>query len=292
MNEDNAADDAFNAGFNDDAPELTPTPEKQGTAPQQAAEQSKQADQSAPDNAGKQNTAPVEYAQITKQDYESLLAKAAKVDELASTHAQAVNSLNGKYGSMKQMIDRLQASTEPGQKVMATIEDFKELVDEGYPDLAEMQMAGINRVLGKLNVRGTGDQPSAAPAFDEAKAKEIFGTEFKAGSEALREQIRYEMAKDALTDEHDDWEKVINTPEFTKWRTDNAIDTKKDRKGIVFSESQDPRFVSKVISEFKAAQKQTAARQSRLSDAVAPKGAGGHGTGQTEADEFTAGFNS
>lgn len=292
MNVDNAADDAFNAGFNDDALELTTTPEKQGAASQQSAEQGMQADQSAQDAGGQQKPAPVEYAQITKQDYESLLAKAAKVDELESTHTQAVNSLNGKYGSMKQMIDRLQASTEPGQKVMATIEDFKELVDEGYPDLAEMQMAGFNRVLAKLNVRGTGDQPSAAPAFDEAKAKEIFGAEFKAGSEALREQIRYEMAKDALTDEHDDWEKVINTPEFTKWRTDNAIDTKKDRKGIVFAESQDPRFVSKVISEFKAAQKQTAARQSRLADAVAPKGAGGHGTGQSEVDEFTAGFNS
>jgi hypothetical protein len=292
MNVDNAADDAFNAGFNDDATELTTTPEKQDAAPEQVPEQSTQADQSAQEPAGKLKPAPPEYAQITKQEYESLKAQAASLDELKTSHSQAVNSLNGKYGSMKQMIDRLQASTEPGQKVLATIEDFKELVDEGYPDLAEMQMAGVNRVLSRLNVRGTGDQPSAAPAFDEAKAKEIFGAEFKAGSEALREQIRYEMAKDALTDEHDDWEKVINAPEFTKWRTDNSIDSKKDRKGIVFAESQDPRFISKVISDFKAAQKQTAARQSRLSDAVTPKGAGGHGTGQSEVDEFTAGFNS
>jgi hypothetical protein len=291
MNVDDAADDAFNAGFSDDQPELTATPEKQGAEPQQTQDESAQVDQSQQEPAGKLKPAPVEYAQITKQDYESLLAKAAKVDELASTHAQAVNSLNGKYGSMKQVIDRLQASAEPGQKIQATIEDFKELVDEGYPDLAEMQMAGINRVLSKLNLRGTGDKPTA-PAFDEAKAKEIFGAEFKTGSEELREQLRYELAKDALTDEHEDWETVIKTPEFAKWNKDNSIDAKKDRKGIPFADSQDPRFVAKVISDFKAAQKQTATRQSRLADAVTPKGAGGHGTGQTETDAFTDAFNS
>ena len=293
MNEDNAADDAFNAGFNDAPTELTATPEKQAGATANAQEEGKQADQTLPQDASAASTpAPVEYAQLTKQDYESLLAKAAKVDELDAKHAQAVNSLNGKYGSMKQMIDRLQASAEPGQKVQATIEDFKELVDEGYPDLAEMQMAGLNRILSKLNLRGASDQPAAAPAFDEAKAKEIFGAEFKTGSEALREQLRYELAKDALTDEHEDWETVIKTPEFAKWNKDNAIDAKKDRKGVPFADSQDPRFVAKVISDFKATQKQTATRQSRLADAVAPKGAGGHGTGQNEVDPFEAGFNS
>lgn len=292
MNVDDAADDAFNAGFSDEPTQLTATPENRADNAPQAQGEGTQADQAKPQLApGQLAPAPVEYAQITKQDYESLLAKASKVDELDAKHAQAVNSLNGKYGSMKQMIDRLQASTDSGQKVLATIEDFKELVDEGYPDLAEMQMAGINRVLSKLNVRGTGEQP-AAPAFDEAKAKEIFGAEFKTGSEALREQLRYELAKDALTDEHEDWETVIKTPEFAKWNKDNNIDAKKDRKGVAFADSQDPRFVAKVITDFKAAQKQVATRQSRLADAVAPKGAGGHGTGQTEDDPFTAGFNS
>lgn len=293
MNEDNAADDAFNAGFNEAPTELTATPEKQAGASSNAQEEGKQADQiPLVEASGRLTPAAVEYAQLTKQDYESLLAKAAKVDELDAKHAQAVNSLNGKYGSMKQMIDRLQASAEPGQKVQATIEDFKELVDEGYPDLAEMQMAGLNRILSKLNLRGPSDQSAAAPAFDEAKAKEIFGAEFKTGSEALREQLRYELAKDALTDEHEDWETVIKTPEFAKWNKDNGIDAKKDRKGVPFADSQDPRFVAKVISDFKATQKQTATRQSRLADAVAPKGAGGHGTGQKEDDPFTAGFNS
>ena len=295
MSGNDAVDDAFEAGFNEDANQLTATPEKPVVeAPKTNEEGNQAANQDAEplDPPGKLKPAPVEYAQITKQEYEDLRAKASRIDEIQAAHSKTVDSFNGKFGSMKQMIDRLQSSTQSGQPVAATIEDFKELVDEGYPDLAEMQMAGINRVLAKLNVRGTSGNDQPAQSFDEAKARELFGAQFETGANELREKLRYELAHEALTNEHEDWEQVIRSKEFGKWRDDNAINDKKDRKGITFAESTDPRFVAKIIADFKASQKQTAARQNRLADAVTPKGAGGHGTGQKDDDEFLSAFNS
>lgn len=280
--DDNAVDDDFSAGFNDEIQGLTETPDSaNGNQDNQAAEEAAKPTDKVDEP---------EYARITAQELNELKAKAAAIDEIRAEYGKKFDSAFGTIGNLKQLIERVQSSTQSGQQINVTEEDFEELVKEGYPDLAQMNAAALNRILAKAKLTG-----SAEPGINPEKVGEIFQERFGSESAKLRqslsEQIRAELAQEAIEEMHPDFTSVVNSQEFKDWTAANKVNEQKDRKGVLFAESMDARFVGKVISDFKASQKQTATRQSRIAAAVQPRGVGGHAGGSTENDEFLNGFN-
>jgi hypothetical protein len=274
-----AVDDDFNAGFTADAPEPTPTPAAKDIAtPAPAAEP-------APGPAA----APApKLAEITEEQYQNLLKRAAMIDEIKADSTKKFDTAFGKLGGMEQLIKQLQSSTQSGQQIQVTADDFEELKAEGYPDLADMQAAGLNRILAKMKLTGTG-QPGA---FGADQAGEVFDARMTPQREAIKQEIREEFAHNALSNLHDDWNAVVRSPEFNAWTAANKIAEKKDRTGVAFADSLDAHFIGKIISDFKGQRKAAETQQTRLEAAVAPRGSGGHATGPTDDDEFDKGFKS
>lgn len=262
-------DDDFEAGFNAAPPSPTTTPE------------SKQEQVAEPAQAAAEQPAP-KLAQITEEQYQDLLKRATAIDEIKADSKKRFDDVFGKVGGMQQLIQSLQASTQTGQQVSVTKEDFAELVEEGYPDLAELQAAGLNRILAKLNTRGTGGaQPQA---FDPKQVEEIVNN--RLASE------REQSTREQLFDMHEDWEQVRATPEYEVWVKENKIAERKDRAGATYEESWNPTFIGNLITEFKATKKAATTRQNRLEAAITPQGSGGHAPAKTDDDDFEAGFRS
>lgn len=273
-----AVDDDFNAGFTQDAPEPTPTPAAQGIADTPVAGAAAAPVPAAP-----------KLAQITEEQYQDLLKRAGAIDEVKADAKKQFDTAFGKLGGMQQLINQLQSSTQAGQQIQVTADDFEELKAEGYPDLADMQAAGLNRILAKMKLTGTG-QPGAV--FGADQAGEVFDARMTPQREAIKQELREEFANAALTDLHEDWNAVVRSPEFNAWTASNKIAEKKDRRGVAFAESLDANFIGKIISDFKGQRKAAATHTNRLEAAVAPRGSGGHATGPTDDDEFDKGFKS
>jgi len=275
-------DDDFDAGFTEEREALTETP---GTAPQDEVTQRVEEN---PAPVVKEPAAPApEFAKITKAEYEALVQKASTIDSYKNT----IDKMGGTIGGMKQALERLQSATGQGVDLKVSLEDFKEMVDDNLPDLAEMQVAALNRAFARL--KASGAAPNGASPDQVAEIiKQQLGTESKTLAASLREEITQEIALDQLAEQHSDYKDVLNSPEFHKWRDENKITEKKDRSGVPFESSLNANFVGKILSDFKAAQKQAATRQNRLASAVNPKGAGGFAPGPDLDDEFDAGFSS
>lgn len=271
-----AVDDDFNAGFTDEAPLPTTTPAAQDIAGTPAAEA-----------AAAPAVAAPKLAQITEDQYQDLLKRATAIDEVKAESKKQFDTAFGKLGGMQQLINQLQSSTQSGQQIQVTADDFEELKAEGYPDLADMQAAGLNRILAKMKLTGTGQ-----PGFGVDQAGEVFDARMTPQREAIKQEIREEFANAALTDLHEDWDAVVKSPEFSAWTAANKITEKKDRRGIAFADSLDAHFIGKIISDFKGQRKAAETQQTRLEAAVAPRGSGGHATGPTDDDEFDKGFKS
>jgi hypothetical protein len=276
-----AVDDDFNAGFIADAPEPTPTPAVKDIATPEASALA----------AAPAAPAP-KLAQITEEQYQDLLKRAGMIDEIKADTKKRIDtgfgSIGDKIGNMQQLINQLQSSTQTGQQIQVTADDFEELKAEGYPDLADMQAAGLNRILAKMKLTGTG-QPGA---FGADQAGEMFDARMTPQREAIKQEIREEFAHNALSNLHDDWNAVVRSPEFNAWTAANKITEKKDRTGVAFADSLDAHFIGKIIGDFKGQRKAAATQQTRLEAAVAPRGSGGHATGPTDDDEFDKGFKS
>lgn len=271
-----AVDDDFAAGFNEPATTPTTTPAPVDVSVDAPPTESK----------------PVPVAdpkyEMTQAQYDDLLRRASSIDDVRSEHKKLLDSAFGKLGSQQQLLERLQSSTQAGKIVKVTEADFKELIDEGYTELAQMQAAGFNRILEKMQLRGSeGEvQKPADPDY-----KKIFGEQFTPERAALKEELRYELAHDSLTDMHEDWETVLNSPAFGEWAKIQKVYDRKDRKGVSFNESLDPRFVGKVIADFKASSKKNSTRQNVLEAAVHPRGSGGIASPSEDDDDFHSGFS-
>lgn len=263
-------DDDFNAGFDAGPVSPTTTPEPKDKAPEPEKIESAPA-VSAP-----------KLATITEEQFQDLLAKANSIDEVKAESKKQFDTVFGKVGGMKQLIDALQTSTQTGQQVSVSKEDFAELVEEGYPDLAELQAAGLNRILAKLNTRGTG---GAAPAaFDPKQVEQIINDRL--------DDARTTTSQETLMDMHEDWEAVRESAEYAAWVKANKIEERKDRRGVMYAESWSPTFIGNLITEFKASKKATSTRRNVLEAAITPQGSGGHAAAKTDDDEFEAGFKS
>lgn len=137
---------------------------------------------------------PAQYMQLTKEEWDQTLESHAAI-------RRQLDKAFGHIGAFDQKLAKLLTETPAGEPLKASAEDFSELKQE-YPDLAELTLNGLNRLLGRF--KGT------APDIDQIMEKMQPG---------IRQQIDQarELAMDTLEVAHPDWQKDVATPEFGKW---------------------------------------------------------------------------
>ena len=228
------------------------------------------------------------YAQITEDELNDLKARAAKIDEIKATQEKSFGTAFGKIGGIERVLQQLQAMPTLGE---LSQDDFVELKEQ-FPELAEMQVKGLNRALAKL--KATAPAAGIDPLRVEELVQERIGTAMqKAEVDKRAEQVT------ALDADHPDWRELVAKPEFEVWKA-----TQPTRFQKTFSKTWDADFLSDAFADFKASlnkPKPAAApapvvpqstRKDRLAAAVNPRGTGGHAPGPSEDDDFNAGFNS
>lgn len=247
---------AFDAGFEDDttaAPTETPA-EQQDTDTQQEA-----------------STAPAapaapEYAQFTK----------AERDELMALREQAQKQFGtafGKIGGIERTLQQLNS----GAQVEISQEDIDALKDD-FPPLA----AALEKVRNLRALPGGGvDQEQLASLVAEKVS-------------AVEQKFELRL----LSKDHPDWQQVDKDPAFGAWVAAQPDEFKQTLAQA--SLSYDSAVVSNAMTMFKQSRKAApatpaadpaAARRSRMSAAVTPRGTSGASAGDS-SDPFLTGFNS
>ena len=193
---------------------------------------------------------------------EKLASLQQTIAELNGTPA-SVRKIYGELGSIKQALKELRekpaAASEPASpapELTALLAEVDRVAEE-FPDLA-------GPLANAIKARGSQRQPAAAAA-----PVQLSDEDFNARYE-VRKQAE---AREALTEEHDDWETVPSLPEYKDW-----LKTLDEKSRYRFLNTWNPAVVSKGLTEFKTwrvtAQAAKAAKDNRLKSAITPAGEG------------------
>ena len=236
---------------------------------------------SEPEVAAAPKEEPATVVPPTDAQLQEVLAKVKSVDEMKSAIEKLRGDAFGKLGGLERILKQLQESTT-GQAIEVTAADLSELETE-FPglNLGPSLAKGLTRVLSK--VKG----PAGKMLTPEEVTAQI---DERLKHEALvREEERKKEAVERLSEEHEDWQTVIGPPDSTtEFRT--WLKGLGEERETAFLSSWNPRYVSKVLSEFKVSKKPSNvpptpptqpvngsgkdARQQRLAEAVPAKGGG------------------
>jgi hypothetical protein len=273
----------FDAGF---AGTPTVTPEK----PEAGQEGEKPQDQAtAAENTAQEGQQPTatpaapEYVQVTKDQLEELMARAREVDNLKAV-PQRIDQAFGKLGGIERIIQGLQKqqTDQPqGEPLKLSEADFAELKQQ-FPEVAELQLKGMQRVLERIRIPGADPQ-----AIDK-----VVGERTAA--------VRTELVDSRLDEIVDgDWRQEVNKPEFTDWINKQAADVQ------ALADSDSLRDAATLLRKFKTfrntpapapAQPTQAApptvKSRAIAAAVPPRGNQAVSRQPTADDEFDAGFKS
>ena len=249
---------AFDGAF-DDAPVQTGTPAQE--------EKTEEATQKPIQKAEPEP----EYAQITKADYEQLLAKAAKVDEIQG-------KIDRSFGSLGQKIQQLNEQIQT-RGVAGNIEVTDDVVEDfaqEWPELAPMLRKSLEKFASRIPTAG--QHPAVLQESDIERL--------------VSERAERLIEERLLTKAHKDWREVSASKEFSEWVQKQPAEFVQK-----VNESMDSDFASEALTNFKTERSKAEAtaqtRQKRLAAAVTPKGTGGHaGTSDSALDAFNAAFNS
>lgn len=273
--EEAAADADFNAGF---APEAAPSP----TATPDADEPGAGANPAAQAQAAAAPAEPPKYRQVTEDEWTTLMGKATAIDEIKAGQQSRDDKVFGHIGALKQTIDSLKTAAQTGQPVEILPEDFAELTEQ-FPELAEVHLKGLTKVLGRL-------RPGAAGV-----PKEEIETQIATRTAEVRSQL-IDAQLDAVVD--GDWRAEVKSPEFKTWFDAQPSDVQ------TLQASDSLRDASKLMRLFKVAKSAPPAkappppappappsgRQRLLSAAAPPRGTGAHAPAPSDDDEFNAAF--
>lgn len=194
---------AFTAAFEDDedseqaASQPTETP-----ADEQQTEASKPSEATEGAAAPAPTPAPTEapkYVQITEEEWNATKARAARVDEISATLDRRFDTAFGKMGGIERVLAKLQTETPEGQSVAVDEADFAELAEQ-YPEIAKLQLSGLNKALAKM--KGTGGADPVA--FEKIMGERV-------------ESVRSEIIELSLEAAFPDWKDDVKTPKFADW---------------------------------------------------------------------------
>lgn len=261
----------FLEAFGSDEPELTTAPTD--TEPPAIVDPI-----DTPETAAPVAVPEPEFVQLTKAQHQELVEGAA---QLRAALGQLEGKAFGKMGELQRTLKQMQEATPQGQAVEISAADFKEL-SEQFPEVAEMQIAGLGRVLAKM--KGTG------PAIDESRIDAMVNER--------TQKVREESALEAMDLVDETWRTTVHSPEYKAW-----LSAQPEAYRQKMDETWKPSDVKKSITTFRAAQAAkpkpkapkadpAALRRQRFEDAVVAPSSGGQPQGKSANDEFLEGFNS
>jgi chromosome segregation ATPase len=268
------AEAAFSAGFANEAP-AAPAPEKEPAKVE--------AEKSEPET--KEETAPEKIeapAPLTADEIAALRAAAAELPTLKAQLRDASGHIGGLKSRLGELSDELKTAREQkkdeGKAPVLTAVELKRMKAE-YPELAESLTADITEALSTLK-----REPTTSP---EDITKLV--------SERVAE-ARHEDRKQALAEEHPDWEDLKKGEELWKW-----VATLTPEAATAFKNSSNPIYVAKQLTTFKEwrdkESKAKTASKERLEANLTPQGANRPGKSTMSDEEamlkgFAEGFNS
>lgn len=223
--------------------------------------------------------APVEeikYAQIPESEFVQIKNKLAEFDQLKAEQAKKFDQAFGTLGGLKQSLESFR--NQSSGQIEISPEDFEEL-RSNYPEVADDQIKGLQRVLGKLK----GGAPN--PVDIDRMVQEKMTPEI----EKISKSFQSKLVEIQLETAHSDWLEVVRKDEFKDWMTKEGLE-----------DSDNPKVVVGYISRFKDAtkpppkveEKPPSSRQQRFAAAVNPKGTGATPKpNKTDMDDFLSGYS-
>jgi len=200
---------------------------------------------------------------------EEIVALLAEIPAMKDGYRKQIDNLAGNYGKLNAAFTKLQGETPQGRAVEVTDEDLKDMAAE-YPELAGLQKAVLNKILGKMRLTGTSQ---ADPAESEARFSSLV-------EQGVKKHLQITNTK-RLDRVMPDWETVIGTPdttgaipqtEYRKWLASQPASYQKD-----VAESIDADEILDSVKAFQAAKEAASKKQEqnkqRLKNAVQPEGA-------------------
>ncbi len=155
---------------------------------------------------------------------------------------------------------------------------------EDYPEMRRDFLKAMNAANKKRGV--TQPEEPAAPmsqAFDPAEVERIAALRANEAAEAVRKQ----MALERLEDQHADWKDVVKDQKWGQWISKQPPEVQEQA-----ANSWDVRFVTKLLSDYKASLTRKETSKKRLESAVTPQGVATDGPpATTEEERFNAGFS-
>jgi hypothetical protein len=263
--------DEFSAGFNGSQSQVTETPTS--------------------DNDEVNTVDAPKLATITEEQFQEMTRRLAEIDEIKASTGQRMDKAFGKLGSIEQVLGKLQSSTPSGEQVNISTEDFAELAEE-YPEIAKMQIAGLNKVLSKM--KGT-----SGSALDEESLNRMVAERLEPALNNVRQQIEQNSEVKFLNYMQSDWREIVGLPdeqgvipktEFRQWLSTQPSDYQEK-----VNNAWDASVIHSAVKTFQGTKKEVnnqevSDRKKQISAAITPKSSGNKALVQTAQDEFAAGF--
>ena len=239
---------AFNAVSNNNVPDQAVEPAKEEVK-EEAKPEVKVDEEIKKVETEEPKAAPVVPPQSLSEDQLKLLAA---IPELEKRLTQQVDKVAGNYGEVKRLLDTMQkaAATPKGAADFEASADADDLERE-FPEIAMGVQDKINRAFAK------------APTGMNTEQLEEWYTK--------REAVKYQESVKILDTAHPDRIAVIDSTEWKQW-----ISSLPDYQQVSVMKSEDPYYVSSMISKFKLHRDKQASLQEkskqRIENAITPQG--------------------
>ena len=223
------------------------------------------------------------YVQITEDEWNDTRARAAKVEEIGATWGKRFDQAFGKMGGLERKLAEITAATPQGEAVAVNADDFAELKDQ-YPELGELTIKGLNKVLGKIKTGSGLDEKTVNERVEQATAA-----------------VRAEMIDSTLNAilDTDDWAQEVKTPAYLTWQQQQPADVLALAQSAklsdaaklmrLYAKAKNAPAATPTVAATPAAP-QTSSRQRQLAAAVMPKGEGGSPPPSKGKSPFLAAF--
>lgn len=287
--DDDEADDAFAAGFNQElkSSETLPKTTQTDTPSQDAPTDSPQEfEDDPPGDKPPAEERPI-YNGLTAKQIDELAARAAKVDELEGSLSRIEQKLSGHIGNIIRQIKEMREQGVSAQKIAVTKDSLKRLSSE-YPDLAEALAEDLAEM-------------SGGAISDDVLAQ--FEARATAAAEKQRADVVNQLGFREMNRAHPTWRDDIKTDDYGKYVQSLSADDQAFTRKTAYDSIEDFDKAIEIIGGFKKwreAQKKPETKPknsgtpTRLARAMTPRSdtGGGEKDSEDEDDAFMDGYKS
>lgn len=189
-------------------------------------------------------------------------------------YRKQIDDVRGQNGKLNAAVQRLQQETPRGEAVTVTDEDLAEMKEKFGDDFSGVTKNALNKILGKLNTRGTG----------QAQTPEEYVSLARKAAEEVVSGERVKTHVELLHGLNPGWDKIIGFPDATGKEPDNEfrkwLATQPADYQVQIKNSNNAFEIGSSIKAFTEAKEASAKKlqqnKQRLANAIQP-------TGQTAA---------